>query len=291
MAIDIDVELAVRGCNPIKDYIIPDDKLEDLVFYLSHLPMTNKRYQLYRMKIDDILKDGRAFLDRFFKIHKVPYIKFYTMPITKTQYYTIKNIHPYKLPLTYVKEDTSNGEVNEFIPPERDRILFRTVGISDNLCELSSSSYVHEIVHTQLDSIKGSYKNFYNNEVFSIFLELIHAQMISTDENVLRVEEINRFFELGELSKQQIEHATGRLELPREELVENSKYINSDLIALTLFYKYYYAMLNVQKEMLQNVQKVFDGEWTVEDYLAFYDVSFENSQDKEKYKKYVYRML
>lgn len=278
MAITKEEELIVRGCDPLKDIIIPDEELLKIVNYLSKLPFANKRYTIHKMNINNVLHDGKLFFNENFKLHKIPHITFHKLPIKLLEFYRIKNIHPYKLPLGYVGESIYDGVVEEYILKERKRILFKNLCLGKTLTELSSASYVHEITHTQIDSIKGGLKDYYNQEVFSIFLELIHADLVSTDDNILIVKEANRVFELSEIVRQQQEVSTGKLELSREEQIENSKYIQSDFIALHLFHLYHNSNSLIKKEMLMNIQRVFNGIITVEDYLELYEVTFNNSK-------------
>ena len=290
MGLSKDEEIIARGCEPAKEIIIPDDDLMELINYLAKLPIFQKKWQVHRMRLKDILYDGRTFIDEHFKLHKIPHINVIEVPLINRDIVTIRNIHPYKLPLQYVEEVSQGGYVQEIFPPDRSRVLFKSLAIGEEITELSSSSYVHEITHTQLNSIKGSIKDYFNQEVFSIFLEFIHASEISKDDDIIRIEEANRIYELSEIAKQQIEYASGRLDLPREEQIENSKYIQSDLIAFKLFSIYYFSHYTIQREMLKKVQDVFDGKMTVEEYLAYYDISFENSQNKSDIQKYLYRI-
>lgn len=290
MTISKDEEIKIRGCSPVEEIIIPDENLEDLVYYLSHLPMANKKYSISRMSLENILHDGQYFIDSLFKLHDIPHIKIKKIPIIKKNLTLIRDIHPYKLPIKYVEGSGLNGQVEEFFYPNSSTIYFQSLGLGEVLSELSSASYVHEITHTQLDSQKGSYQNYYNQEVLSIFLEFFHASLLSTDENALRLQEANRIYELNELTKQQLEGASGHLNLSRAEQIENSKYISSDLIAMHLFHIFYYASTSIKKEMLKDIQEIFNGNITVEDYLSKYEVSFSNSQDKNTLRKYLYRI-
>lgn len=291
MAITKDEELIIRGCDPIKEIIIPNEEDLDIINYLSNLPVANKTYKIHRMALKDILCDAKYFLNEEFQLHKIPALRAHKIPVVKTTINTISNIYPYKLPLEFVPDSTANGAVLEVVPIDKTRILFKAIAIGDTISELSSASYIHEVTHTQIDSIKNSIKNYYNQEVISIFLELVFSHLVSEDERLLRVEEANRIFELDELSKQQIEFSSNRLELSREDQIENSKYIQSDFIALNLFSKYYFGNTALRKEMLKDIQSIFNSLITVEDYLDKYEVSYENSKDKEKIKKYINRVV
>ena len=283
-----DDEVIFRGCSPIEHIINPSPEIEELLNYLNNLPMIKKKYCVSRMNLKDILIDAQYFLNGHFKLHNIPFIKEYNTLLLKRKTFKIKKIHPYQLPITFVKDSAANGRVEEIFIPGKE-VLFRSLGIGETLCELSSSSYIHEITHTQLDSLIGSYDNYFNQEVLSIFLELFHSSLLSPDENILRLEECNRVYELTNLTKQQKEFFQGEISLSRDDQIDNSKYIQSDLIALHLFSKFYFAKGSIKREMLSDIQKIFNGIITVEEYLAKYEVSFANSQDKKVLTKYLYR--
>ncbi len=285
-----DEEIKARGCKSVTKIIIPDEKLQDLANYLSTLPIIKKSYGVHRMHEKDIIHDGQAFFNEYLKLHKIPHFKIIKTPISNKSIVSIRNIHPYKLPIEH-EEDIYNGYLNEVITPDRNNVLFKSIVFNPNTTELFSSSYVHEITHSQLNSIRGSYEDYFNQEVLSIFLELIHAKEVSEHEKILRIQEANRVYEISELTKEQIEFATGRLDLSREDQIENSKYIQSDLIALRLFSIYYFSHYSIQKEILMKVQEVFNGEITVEEFLEAFGVSFENSQDKKMLGKYLNRIV
>ena len=288
MSLPKDREIELRGCSPVKKIIVPDQKLEELTAYLSTLPMSTKQYRIHSMKLKDALIDSKYFIDGYFKIHNIPYIRFYKIPFTKVQSFTTKVIHPYKLPIKLL----SNGETNGYVEEDfttNGKIFFKSLGIGEIICEKTSASYVHEITHTQIDSVPRSFDDYYNQEVFSIFLEFFHSSLLSTDENLLRLEEANRIYELRELTKELIAHNNGEKELTREDQIENSKYIQSNLIAFHLFSKFYFARNEIKQEMLKDIQRIFDGNLTVEEYLNKYEVSFCNSQSQEKITDYLYR--
>lgn len=288
MDFDKDEEIIARGCNPVSQILIPDEHLIDLAEHLSSLPMAKTEVSVSRMRLKDILYDARTFLDENFKLHKIPSIRFYNFPFKK--FVAIKDIHPYKLPLKFIKDAIQDGYVQEYFPPNRSTVHFESIAIGKITNELSSPTYVHEITHTQLNSLKGSIKDFFNIEVLSIFLELIHASEISKDEDILRIEEANRIYEIHELVKQQVAFANGEIDLSREDQIDNSKCIQSDLIAFKLFSIYYLSHYTIQREMLKKVQDVFNGLMTVEDFLEYFGVTFENSQNKNDIQNYLYRV-
>ena len=53
--------------------------------------------------------------------------------------------------------------------------------------------------------------------------------------------------------------------------------------------KYYYGDIFIRKSILTYIQKIFDHERSIEEILSDYDITFENSQDIERIKKYISR--
>ena len=288
MTITKDQEIELRGCSPVKEIIIPNQGLVKIIDDFSNLPIATKKYQICRMNLDNIIYDGHYFLDSYFKLHSIPHLKVSNSILGKKTRYTIKDIHPYKLPLALVK-DAILGQVEETFLPNDPKIYFQSIALVDLLTEMSSSSYVHEVTHTQLDSQKGIYTDYFNQEVLSIFLQLFHSALLNSEESVLRLLEANRIYELNEITKQQLEYQAGKIDLSREDQIENSKYIQSDMIALNLFAIYYHSFPGVQREMLVDVQKIFDGRMTVEEYLNKYDSSFTNCLDSKTLRKHLHR--
>jgi hypothetical protein len=123
----------------------------------------------------------------------------------------------------------------------------------------------------------------------SIFLQLSHAALLDVDETVLRLIESNRIYEINELAKEQLAFSEGKKELSQYDQFENSKYIQSDLTALNLFAKYYHESAAVQREMLVDVQRIFDGKITVEDYISKYDSTFKESMESPILMKHLRR--
>ena len=53
--------------------------------------------------------------------------------------------------------------------------------------------------------------------------------------------------------------------------------------------KYYYGDIFIRKSILTYIQKIFDHERSIEEILSDYDITFENSQDIERIKKYIFK--
>ena len=81
----------------------------------------------------------------------------------------------------------------------------------------------------------------------------------------------------------------GELKKDYFEIIEDCKYIVSNLIAFNLFSKFYFGSDKIKNEMIFQVQKIFDGEITVEDYIKMFDSQYENSLDVKTLNKYFRR--
>lgn len=153
----------------------------------------------------------------------------------------------------------------------------------------TSSSYVHEITHTQVDSLKGSLEEYYNVEVLSIFNELFHASILDKDEKILRLNDSRRIYEMSITAQELRKNFDGKNNMDRNELLDCCKYLISDLKAYDLFITFYNANNSVKNDILDDVQSVFDGIITVEELLAKYDVTLDSIEDSPKMLKYFKR--
>lgn len=279
-------QIKKRGYQ-VPNIIIPSPELlniKDLIDTYSHTTITPQprkpRYVLTR---------SRDFLDFHFHIKEVPYYHETKIgPIKIEKYGTI---HPYGLPITKQKgEDTFYGCLREVIDYKDDQILshsYRGIELSKNLSDLSSLSYTHEIVHSELNHVKGTIKDYSNIEFLSIFLETLQAY--ETSQDLLRLHDTERLLELSGIIKELKEHHRTTNPQIKDILLEGSSYAESTLKAYSLFIKYYNSSTSIKKEILNNIQKIFNYEISVEDFLTKFDITFSESLDSAIMRKYLKR--
>ncbi len=139
------------------------------------------------------------------------------------------------------------------------------IKLGSNLTKISSATYVHELTHSQLESLKGAVRDYHNKEVLPIFFERIAADEISPElartSDLMRLRHLKEELELGKLYYA----SKGHISYP--EKVEHDMYVISILKAYNLYDLYKESTDEVKKEILANIQQIFDGKQTLEEFL------------------------
>lgn len=284
------IEIARRGYTPNPKIFTPDEQLMELGEKLLNLEIATTEYGVHRMTLDEALIDSKRFLDYYFKLHKVPYLCYPSLLGKKIP--LIFKKHPYDLPLFETEEDAlifDGAVIEELTNSSRPKVLFRGIELSKTTTECTSATYVHEITHTQLDSVKGSIKEYYNAEILSMFAETFHYMEIDKGERLLRLFDSRRISELNLILEDLIEYKNNSSTKEKDELLEDSKYAISILKAYNLFITFYYENENIKNEILDDIQCIFDGYLTLEEMLSKYEVTLESSQEEKRLLKYFNR--
>lgn len=256
----------------------------------------------FKCATKDIVPQAKAILDKYFTMHDVSYVSEegftgilskYADPTTGSIDASRLNelaeeieaahkvVSPFELPIKLVKGHSFFGQTRKPIALVDDKdflakhpVGFAYVVLGDNITLLSVATYVHELVHSQLESIKGSCTNFHNREVLSIFMEKFVACELDPSGELLRVSEYMR-------NKDLLENIAllklGAPEVSRDQLLESTVYVTSALKADELFNKYRNGSEEVRTSILSGIQNIFDGSSTVEEFLDDTGISFEDS--------------
>lgn len=283
MTITKDEEIKKRGYRLNPEIIVPTSDLMKNIDEISYLDSINQKFTIKIIPKEEALSNSRSFLTSNFRIHQV----LSATPVLNSNQLYISPKTPFELPIIEKEsEDVFEGSVVEFFPNVAEKlVLFKGIVLRTPYTEQTSISYTHEIVHTQLDKSIGSINEYYNAEVLSIFLELVHSLSFNDNEKILRLNDSHRVFEM-------LYAIEALLSLPkssRDELLEKSKYLSSNLKAYNLFITYYYGSNKLRKEILRQIQTVFDENKTLEDILDIYEITYESSQDTKRLKKYFNR--
>lgn len=155
-----------------------------------------------RKSLHYVLSRSREIIDSHFKIQEVPYYhKTSIGPIEIEKYGTI---HPYRLPITRLKKEESFfGYLQEMLlvyPDNTRKEYYCGIRLSKENTDLSSLSYTHEIIHTQLNHVEGLVNDYSNEEFLSIFLEIVQAY--ETNDTLLRIHDLGRLGELSSIIRQ-----------------------------------------------------------------------------------------
>lgn len=279
-------EIKKRGYE-VPTIITPTQELLDINEFLK--TKINAHIIPKKMKEKYVLDTSRKFLDAHFKLQIVPFYNETKLgPIRIERYGTV---HPYGLPIKRSNlKDPFNGCLREVVNLGEGKIteyFYRGIELNRKLNELSSLSYTHELVHSQLNHQPEIIRDYNNIEFLSIFLETVQAY--ETSEKLLRIHDIERLFELSGIIEELSKYSQTENEKIRNILVEGTSYLTSTLKAYNLFIRYYYSSIEDKKTILRNIQKVFDYEISVEEFLSTLDITLENSQDQSSIKKYLNR--
>ena len=296
-------------CNGYKtgNVVLPvDNQLEEILNLLDRLPINigvPLSKNMTKMYMDKFKSDAPSFIKNNFKLHDILYIKLKEVMLLidkcsneeeKIEKITKRTslISPLKLPISYTKGHSMTGnteklqfyygnEQENFANPNNN-ILFTQISLGNLVGSLSPVCYTHEIGHTQLESIYGSVNNFHNGEIIPILLEKICAYEMLNNETLLNKCELMRFRDLYNCLVKLKDKM-----LSKEEKIISSQYVVSTLKAQQLFNIYLNGNNQIRREMKSNIQSIFDGKCTVEDFLNKYDVTYESSKDTDIIKKHL----
>ena len=227
-------------------------------------------------------------------------IKKDAIKLSKNYYSLAKSISPFSLPIELVDGDAMTGEirkplivisnedyVNNTLSSEKRIIPFFKVLMGRDLTKLSSATYIHELAHAEQESVPGYTDSILNKEVISIFLEKIAALELDPTGELLKISERRRFADLLDtfrlLKLNEFTHT-----LSPEELLNNSIYIHSTLLAEKLFDLYLEERKQKKRDKyIYNIQDVFDGKIQIEELLARHDVTIQKGKDLNLVKKHI----
>lgn len=279
-----------------------ETKLIDLAILLAIGDEYDKTgFKLQKVKSRIALKDSKQFLKDTFVLHKIPYCDEILLRlrlngrILRDEDELVKlynqcgiNINPLRLPVKYADEPYYHGKLSLLTNLGDDelflknmRVFFKGIELSKKTTQMTGICYVHEIVHTQLERLKGIVKDYYNSEVLTIFAEFVFAERMSP---VLLKEDLKNRVNLFLMEFDYlVKYFT--LNSSREEdkfrRIVAGKYVVSTLISFNLFRMYYEEDEIGRKYILSLVQDVFDGKYSLEDMLVKVGITYDNSLDKE----------
>ena len=238
-----------------------------------------------------VIQMGRSFLENRYDLHNVSIIpknkensiaKLKNLGFNYAALYRLfsKKISPFEIPVDCRFEDYYSGGVTLYNADDdinalkKMKLYYEMILLSKKNTVINSSSYVHEIVHTQVDR-RGSVLDSKNSEVISIFEELLFLYDLDSNNILSYIGIINR---VAYMLHSYLVIKNDKDIKTYEELKRNycySKYLVSTLKAISLFYKYINANGLIRDEIDKNVQLVFNGQISVEDFLSLFDISIE----------------
>lgn len=254
----------------------------------------------------DYKQDSKAFMSNLFTLHDIGYSgplrnKTFKNLIKKDYFESIDSaadfynslvsfIDPYELTIFsggYAVPDAIliNSEV-AFKDEKTVLELLRKVNVYFNRIQMSSrknynksTSLSYVVANSQLDSNKGIIKDFYNGEVISNFVKLLHSYNISNHlfYNTLIIILQEMFYDFVKI-------LTDDVNSDDDSFNNNLKMrrIISKMKAINLFDLYIRSDESIRKEIISSIQSNFDGELFVEDTLNKFDINTTSSTDSNK---------
>ena len=247
-----------------------------------------------------ILKESKVFLRNKFILHSIPYadetiikLKLHGR-IVRSEKELVKLyngvgrlVDPFELPVKFVNEPYYYGNVSlctnisddpEFL--KHMKLFFKSIELGHRTNDMTGVCYVHEIIHTQLESVKGIVREYYNSELLSIFMELVYAY-----ENglVLLRETLKNRINMFLTEFHSLYNFLYGSDTTEDGLWHNviaCKYIVSTVKAFHLFCNYYIGDEIEKNNILWEIQSVFSGRKSLEDVLDILGITYQNSLEQ-----------
>ena len=229
------------------------------------------------------------FKDMDLKLHNVRYVK-PGKPLNIHHLNLIENAttigSPTEIPVKLVDDRDKPSEL-QMIKPYLDeeelkkyKPTFEGIALYSTVNKDVKGLYVKEITRSQIESQQHILENYINRDVIELFMEFITNNAV--DEEVVLSDIRNHLIDVNL-----------RLSFPydtvtfRKDALTVSKNIVSCIKAVRLYDIYINSSKEVQKEMIKNIQKVFNGYITVEDFLYEYGITEKETLENVDIKKYV----
>lgn len=292
--IDKETEIAIHGYDPIPEILNPTPEMIDFAIFIEDLRIDKKPFYLGPSTKKEVLTNSKDFFNRHFKLNKVPYkgnirnkldvLALRHIPGTELPLRIHNSLIPYidplKLPVSFSSQTLTECMVVENVTLIQNpqfingmKLSFKEIILPNQISELTESSYVHEITHTQLAHIKGIIKNYYNSEVLSIFLELLNIYESKKQETLLPLQNACRLTELYQVLYMLKEHSKGIKEFEQDDLIDASKYTESIFKAYGLFTEYILGSNALKKYILNSIQNIFNGNLQLEELLDEFELT------------------
>lgn len=282
---DIDYKLI----KPTKELILTSEAIDEL---------RKKTIRLCRMELEDAILESENFLKSHFNLRKILHASNSTLNAELSKYdfdniYQVnevfqkiaKKIDPYQLPIVLLEnQDYRYGNIEEISPNCSDLKLYEIAPIIyERIClgtiptSCTGGIISHEITHSQIDNHKKITKSFYNHEVIPIFLQLVHNLEKGEDGVYLEIDKIFRTIEISDLiTELNIYHQSSDAKIT-DALLNATRYLESTIKAFMLFEIYLNSNNRIKNDIFNIIQKIFNGEKTVEYLLDKYNITLQNS--------------
>ena len=278
---------------------------KELAYYMEYVTKMDKSNNNINYNIVDketIIKKSKAYLNKYFKLHDVGFLN-NMMFIQKISSKEINSnndlidsyndsyieISPFNIPINTNYTNNEYGallvatpKVNNHEILKNVNVYFLGINLGNNVTDQLIPIYIHEIIHTQLESNKGIICDIKNKEVLSIFIQLLYTYQNNINEyrNTLN-RRLNELMENFISLYKNISHNKDKDIM----YVIILSYLVSSIKAFKLFDTYINSNIFVKKSILKSIQKVFDADLYLEEFLDKYEITYDNSLDPKVLKR------
>lgn len=264
------------------------NEIERLKLLRESIPNSIKSFQTKKLNITlrEAINESEEFMKYHFKLHDINY-----MILSNNNCILNTGItDPYQIPIEKTSNSRSTTEAY-FLSVLNDypRRLYIRIRIQENITEATPSTISHEITHTQQEPQEGIVNYYTNVEVLPILLGTLHyKEKLSQNENqrraiLKRIQSLEKDINCLEvlLNTKKITNLVATSNYDNnsldEDIISCSTYIESTIKALNLFDLYLNSNDKIKKEIFNFIQNIFDGNRSVEEFLEYYDTTFESS--------------
>lgn len=252
--------------------------------------------------IDEVKERAKAFYEEHFMVHDVCLLEPKTyqdivqelMNGGKDSFYDellkiTKKVSPWEIPVTLIEgANNIEGQTIKVVPVLLDVpqdtapkvIPFAEIQVSEVPNRMTVAAYVHELAHVQIESRPGYTDDLLYKEVIPVFLEKVYA--FEEGEDILEgMNKIRLCSNLWGLA----EDCSMRLRDPGSCHIYHEL---GGLLGLKLFDSFYHERKEKErKRYLDDVQKIMDGSYKVEEMLAKRGITLNAALNRSFIEKYV----
>ena len=197
---------------------------------------------------------------------------------------SFKSVDPscLKVNFKHITQWDSKVISKEILSDDYKNIIFNEIVVPKVDKKLASTIYAHEISHTQLMSSNGGGLSIFNEETLPILMEFIFAENLDNSRKTLKYVNNERLICIRNF----INNLTLGNKMSYEFRVMCEKYIISSLNAIELYRLYRNFSNNQKKEMLKDINNIFEGEKNIEDMIDKYNVNYKEVAVRKSLKLY-----
>lgn len=278
----------------------------DLATYIEYILDNQKEVSFNNsikcMNINQIINESSKYIDNIFNIHNVGHLDRVILDerVNNKEVFSIdeainiynnakEEVSPYKLPIDYVNKHQYYGSlviispcIDEEIIIKGINVYFEKILLDKHLNRRLIPVYIHEIMHTQLESNKGVIKDIKNKEIISIFVELLYTYQ-NKDYKLFLSERLNGIID-------DFNHICETIINKKDKgfkYITAVCYLVSAIQALKLLDTYINSNSLIRRELLIVIQNVFDNNISLEEALTKFDISYDSSKDTKVLKRLI----